>query len=65
MAQPVHCCSKRLNAAEAVASLNSKAVMSSAAYSGCICSMCFIYFADWMRPIVGLDVSDYFSALDG
>ena len=44
MVQPVQSCSKRLNAAEAVASLSSKAVMSSAAYSGCICSMCFISF---------------------
>ena len=44
MAQPVQSCSKRLNASEAVASLSSKAVMSSAAYSGNICSMCFISF---------------------
>jgi hypothetical protein len=43
MAQPVALCSRAVKAAEAVASLSSKAVMSSAAYSGSICSMCFIF----------------------
>ena len=46
MAQPVQSCSKRLNAAEAVASasLTSKRLKSAAAYSGCMDSMCFISF---------------------
>ena len=45
MAQPVQSCSKRLNAAEAVASPSSRTMRSSssAAYSGSICSMCFIF----------------------
>jgi hypothetical protein len=45
MAQPVQSSSKRLNAAEAVASasLTSKRLKSPAAYSGCIDSMRFIF----------------------